>query len=63
MKIIAFIEDSATIIKILTHIGESTEQPVPSPARGPPEWQDESYPEDKTIIDHEYPDDVPVIRL
>ena len=37
MKIIAFITATDELTKILTHLGESTEPPVISPARGPPQ--------------------------
>jgi len=60
MRIIAFIEEPDAIIKILSHMGESTERPV---ARGPPEWEEEPYPEGNTIIDYEFPDDVPIINI
>ena len=36
MKIIAAIEDSKTIRKILSHLGLPTKAPQPHPARGPP---------------------------
>ncbi len=42
MQIIAFVTDSASIRRILTHLGEPTEPPPLSPARGPPECQDGS---------------------
>jgi len=60
MKVIAFIEEPQAIVKILLHMGESTERPISSPARGPPEWEDEPYPEDYI---HEYPDEHPIINL
>jgi hypothetical protein len=37
MKIIAFITAPDELSKILTHVGEPTEPPVISPARGPPQ--------------------------
>ena len=39
MRIIAFITDASTIQKILGHIGEPTQPPTTSPARGPPLWE------------------------
>ena len=36
IKIIAFIMDATSILKILSHIGEETEHPKMHPARGPP---------------------------
>ena len=39
MRIIAFINDARTVGKILDHIGESTQTPRISPARGPPLWE------------------------
>ena len=39
MRIIAFVSDANTIQKILGHIGESTQPPTISPARGPPLWE------------------------
>jgi len=62
MRIIAFIEEPDAIIKILSHMGEPTERPIPHPARGPPEWEDEFPPEDN-IIDYDYPDGVPFINI
>ena len=38
MRIIAFINDTGTVGKILNHIGESTQPPRIAPARGPPLW-------------------------
>ena len=40
MRIIAFITETAPVRRILTHIGEPTELPRISPARGPPAWDD-----------------------
>ena len=37
MKIISFITAADELSKILTHLGEPTEPPVISPARGPPQ--------------------------
>ncbi len=39
MQIIAFVTDASTIQKILGHIGEPTQPPTISPARGPPLWE------------------------
>jgi hypothetical protein len=39
MRIIAFINEAATVKKILDHIGESTQPPRIAPARGPPLWE------------------------
>jgi Putative transposase len=39
MLIISFISDTHTISQILGNIGESTQPPVVSPARGPPLWE------------------------
>ena len=36
MRIIAFINDTTTLHKILNHIGESTQPPKTAQARGPP---------------------------
>ena len=36
MRIIAFLTDTASVNRILAHIGEPTKAPVFSPARGPP---------------------------
>lgn len=38
MRIIAFINEAATVKKILDHIGESTQPPRIAAARGPPLW-------------------------
>ena len=38
MRIIAFITEAIPIKKLLSHIGEPTEPPPVSPARGPPAW-------------------------
>jgi hypothetical protein len=42
MRISAFITETASVTRILEHIGEPTQAPVLSPARGPPAW-DESF--------------------
>ena len=39
MRIIAFINDTGTVKKLLDHIGESTQPPRIAPARGPPLWE------------------------
>ena len=39
MRIIAFINEPSTVRKILDHIGEATQPPPITPARGPPLWQ------------------------
>jgi len=39
MRIIAFINEGATVKKILEHIGEATQPPRIAPARGPPLWE------------------------
>ncbi len=39
MRIIAFINEGATLKKILEHIGESTQPPRIASARGPPLWE------------------------
>lgn len=39
MRIIAFINETATVKKILEHIGEATQPPRIAPARGPPLWE------------------------
>jgi hypothetical protein len=36
LRLIATIEDPATVTKILAHLGLPTEAPTPSPARPPP---------------------------
>ncbi len=41
VRIIAFILDPQSIRHILQHIGEPTEPPPISPARGPPQWEGE----------------------
>jgi len=40
MQIIAVIQDKTVINKILESVGEMTEPPALSPARGPPGWDD-----------------------
>ena len=39
MRIIAFINEAATVKQILEHIGEATQPPRIAPARGPPLWE------------------------
>jgi len=39
MRIIAFINEAATVKKILEHIGESTQPPRIASARRPPLWE------------------------
>jgi hypothetical protein len=39
MRLIAFVTDSASVIRILEHLGEPTRAPPVSPARGPPAWE------------------------
>ena len=39
MRIIAFINEPSTVRKILDHIGEATQPPPITPARGPPLWE------------------------
>jgi hypothetical protein len=39
MRIVAFITDPASVTRILGRIGEPTQAPVLSPARGPPAWE------------------------
>jgi hypothetical protein len=39
MRIIAFVTDTASVTRILEHIGELPKAPVLSPARGPPTWE------------------------
>lgn len=39
MRIIAFINEGATVKKILEHLGESSQPPRIAPARGPPLWE------------------------
>jgi hypothetical protein len=39
MRIIAFVTDTGSVTRILQHLGEPTQPPPVSPARGPPEWE------------------------
>ena len=40
MRIISFVTDTASVTRILEHIGEPTKAPVLLPARGPPAWEE-----------------------
>jgi hypothetical protein len=40
MRLIVFVTDSASITRILEHLGEPTRPPPLSPARGPPAWEE-----------------------
>ena len=40
MRIIAFVTDTASVTHILRHLGEPTQPPPVSPARGPPQWEE-----------------------
>lgn len=40
MRIIAFLTVTASVTRILQHLGEPTRPPPLSPARGPPEWEE-----------------------
>jgi hypothetical protein len=40
MRIVAFMTDTASVTRILEHIGEPTKAPVLSPARGSPAWEE-----------------------
>lgn len=42
MRLIAFITEAVDMRRILTHIGEPATPPPISPARGPPEWYEDS---------------------
>jgi len=44
MRIIAFIDEVATVKKILKHIGESTQPPRIAPARNDPQWDVSAQP-------------------
>jgi hypothetical protein len=46
MRIIAFVTEAASIVKILSHIGEATQPPEISPARGPPQWDEAEINQD-----------------
>ena len=47
MQVIAVIQDKLVINKILESVGEATEPPELSPARGPPSWDD--YEQDMSV--------------
>jgi hypothetical protein len=40
MRLIAFVTDSVSVIRLLEHLGEPTRPPPLSPARGPPAWEE-----------------------
>jgi hypothetical protein len=40
MRIIAFLTDTASVTRMLQHLGEPTQPPPVSPARGPPQWEE-----------------------
>jgi len=42
MRIIAFVTDGVSVRGILEHIGEPTDPPRITPARGPPAWDGEA---------------------
>jgi len=42
LRIIAFITEAVDVRRILTHIGEPATPPRIAPARGPPEWYEDS---------------------
>jgi hypothetical protein len=46
MRIIAFVTEAASIVKILSHIGEPSQPPEISPARGPPQWDEAEVNQD-----------------
>ena len=50
MRIIAFVTEATSIVKILSHIGEPTQSPEISPARAPPQWDEADVNQDI----HEY---------
>ena len=41
MRVVAFVTDSGSVRHILEYIGERTDPPRISPARGPPCWESE----------------------
>jgi len=51
MKIISYIKEADTIKKILTHLGEPTEAPQFSPARGPPDFDNVDEPVNEDLFD------------
>jgi hypothetical protein len=46
MRIIAFVTEAVSIVKILSHIGEPTQPPEISPARAPPQWDETDVNQD-----------------
>jgi hypothetical protein len=46
MRIIAFVTEAASIVKILNHIGEPTQSPEISPARAPPQGDEANVNQD-----------------
>jgi hypothetical protein len=46
MRIIAFVTEAASSVKILSHIGEPTQPPEISPARAPPQWDEADINQD-----------------
>jgi hypothetical protein len=46
MRIIAFVTEAASIVKILSHIGELTKSPEISPARATPQWDEADVNQD-----------------
>jgi len=50
MRVIAVIQDKPVINKILESVGEATEPPELSSARGPPGWDD--YDQDVPVDDN-----------
>jgi hypothetical protein len=40
MRILAFVTDTASVTCILQHLGQPTQPPPVSPARGPPQWEE-----------------------
>jgi hypothetical protein len=46
MRMIAFVTEAASIVKILSHIGEATQPPEIAPARGPPQWDEADINQD-----------------
>ncbi len=51
MQVIAVIQEKPVINKILKSVGEATEPPVLSQARGPPGWDD--YNQDMSVVEGE----------
>jgi len=43
MRIIAFVTDTVSVTRMLRHLGEPIQPPPVSPARGPPQWEEESF--------------------